>query len=156
MKGCLNYSLVKSLKEKQKKKKKKIVTNFYVNFAIYQSTFVDENNEEYIYTDELILCNKVPSLYDCVNAACIKFYANKDMGYKKKMALIEISRVICSTYFDLYINGVLYKRRISIDDLTDLSYVYSMLKKEQFFVYDVMQSLSSPSEYNLLVSKEYK
>lgn len=30
------------------------------------------------------------------------------------------------------------------------------VKKVQFFVYDVMQSLSSPSEYNLLVSKEYK
>lgn len=135
---------------------KKIDTNFNVNFATYQSTFVDENNEEYIYTDELILCNKVPSLYDCVNATCIKFYANKDMVYKKKMTLIEISRVICSTYFDLYINGVFYKRRISIDDLTDLSYVYSMLKKYNFFVYDVMQSLSSPSEYNLLVSKEYK
>lgn len=95
-------------------------TNFYVNFATYQSTFVDENNEEYIYTDELILFNKVPSLYDCVNAVRIKFYANKDMVYKKKMTLIEISRVICSTYFDLYINGVFYKRRISIDDLTDL------------------------------------
>lgn len=148
----MNYSLVKSLKEKQKK----IDTNFYVNFATYQSTFVDENNEEYIYTDELILCNKVPSLYDCVNVACIKFYANKDKVYKKKMTLIEISSLICSTYFDLYINGVFYKRRISIDDLTDLSYVYSMLKKYNFFVYDVMQSLSSPSEYNLLVSKEYK
>lgn len=97
----MNYSLVKSLKEKQK-----IDTNFYVNFATYQSTFVDKNNEEYIYTDELILCNKVPSLYDCVNAACIKFYANKD---------------------------TVYKRGISIDDLTDLSYVYSMLKKVQFF-----------------------
>lgn len=72
------------------------------------------------------------------------------------MTLIEISRVICSTYFDLYINGVFYKRGISIDDLTDLSYVYSMLKKYNFFVYDVMQSLSSSSEYNLLVSKEYK
>lgn len=135
---------------------KKIDTNFNVNFATYQSTFVDENNEEYIYTDELILCNKVPSLYDCVNATCRKFYANKDTVYKKKMTLIEISRVICSTYFDLYINGVFYKRRISIDDLTDLSYVYSMLKKYNFFVYDVMQSLSSASEYNLLVSKEYK
>ena len=89
---------------------KKIDTNFYVNFATYQSTFVNENNEEYIYTDELILCNKVPSLYDCVNATCIKFYANKDTVYKKKMTLIEISRVICSTYFDLYINGVFYKR----------------------------------------------
>ena len=129
---------------------------FYVNSATYQSTFVDKNNEEYVYTDELILCNKVPSLSDCVSATYTKFYAYKDKVHKKKMCLIEISRLICSTYFDLYINGVLYKRGISKDDLTDLSYVYSMLKKHSFFVYDVMQSLTSPSEYNLLVSKEYK
>lgn len=129
---------------------------FYVNSATYQSTFVDKNNEEYVYTGELILCNKVPSLSDCVSATYKKFYANKDKVHKKKMCFIEISRLICSTYFDLYINGVLYKRAISIDDLTDLSYVYSMLKKCNFFVYDVMQSLTSPSEYNLLVSKEYK
>ena len=134
----------------------KIDRNFYVNSAIYQSTFVDENNEEYVYTDEFILCNKVVSLSDCVSAACIKFYGNKDKIHRKKMTLIGISRLICSTYFDLYINGVLYKRRINIDDLTDLSYVYSMLKKYNFFVYDVMQSLTSPSEYNLLVSREYK
>lgn len=129
---------------------------FYVNSATYQSTFVDKNNEEYVYTGELILFNKVPSLSDCVSATYTNFYANKDKVHKKKMCLIEISRLICSTYFDLYINGVLYKRAISIDDLTDLSYVYSMLKKCNFFVYDVMQSLTSPSEYNLLVSKEYK
>lgn len=134
----------------------KIDRNFYVNSATYQSTFVDENNEEYVYTSELILCNKVPSLSDCVSVTCIKFYANKDKVHRKKMTLIEISRLICSTYFDLYINGVFYKRAISIDDLTDLSYVYSMLKKYNFFVYDVMQSLTSPSEYNLLVSREYK
>lgn len=134
----------------------KIDRNFYVNSATYQSSFVDENNEEYVYTGELTLCNKVPSLSDCVSETYIKFYANKDKVHKKKMTLIEISRLIFSTYFDLYINGVLYKRAISIDDLTDLSYVYSMLKKRNFFVYDVMQSLTSPSEYNLLVSKEYK
>lgn len=134
----------------------KIDRNFYVNSATYQSSFVDENNEEYVYTGELILCNKVPSLSDCVSATYIKFYGNKDKVHRKKMTLIEISTLIFSTYFDLYINGVLYKRAISIDDLTDLSYVYSMLKKAQFFVYDVMQSLTSPSEYNLLVSKEYK
>lgn len=28
---------------------KKIDTNFYVNSATYQSTFVDESNEEFIY-----------------------------------------------------------------------------------------------------------
>ena len=134
----------------------KLDRNLYVNSATYQSTFVDKNNEEYVYTDELILCNKVVSLSDCVRATCIKFYANKDNVHRKKMTFIEISRLICSTYFDLYINGVFYKRRISIDDLTDLSYVYSMLKKHNFFVYDVMQSLTSPSEYNLLVSKECK
>nr|DAO69645.1 MAG TPA: hypothetical protein [Caudoviricetes sp.] len=134
----------------------KIDRNFYVNFATYQSTFVDENNEEYVYTDELILCNKVVSLSDCVSATCIKFYANKDKVHRKKMTLIEISRSIYSTYFDLYINGVFYKRGINIDDLTDLSYVYSMLKKYNFFVYDVMRSITSPSEYNLLVTREYK
>lgn len=72
------------------------------------------------------------------------------------MTLIEITRLISSTYFDLYINGVLYKRAFNIDDLTDLNYVYSTLEKHNFFVYDVMQSLTSPSEYNLLVSKEFK
>lgn len=134
----------------------KLDRNLYVNSATYQSTFVDKNNEEYVYTGELILCNKVVSLSDCVRATCTTFYANKDKVHRKKMTFIEISRLICSTYFDLYINGVFYKRRISIDDLTDLSYVYSMLKKHNFFVYDVMQSLTSPSEYNLLVSKECK
>lgn len=134
----------------------KIDRNLSVNSATYQSTFVDENNEEYVYTGELILCNKVPLLSDCVSATCIKFYANKDKVHMKKMTLIEITSLICSTYFDLYINGVFYKRRISIDDLTDLSYVYSMLKKYNFFVYDVMQSLTSPSEYNLLVTRGYK
>jgi hypothetical protein len=58
----------------------KIDRNFYVNSATYQSTFVDKNNEEYVYTGELILCNKV----------------------------------------------------VSLSDLTDLSYVYSMLKKHNF------------------------
>lgn len=134
----------------------KIDRNFYMNSATYQSTFVDKNNEEYTYTDELILCNKVVSLSDCVKATCIKFYDNKDKVHRKKMTLIGISSLISSTYFDLYINGVFYKRRISIDDLTDLSYVYSMLKKYNFFVYDVTRSLTSPSEYNLLVSREYK
>lgn len=131
-------------------------TGFYVNSATYQSIFVDENNEEYVYTSELVLCNKVPSLSDCINATYIKFYENKDRIHKKKMTLIGIVGLIHSTYFDLYINGVFYKRGINIDDLTDLKYVYSMLKEHNFFVYDVMQSLTSPSEYNLLISKEDK
>lgn len=139
-----------------KRETENIDRNFCANFVTYQSTFVDENNEEYVYTSELILCNKVPSLFDCINATYTKFYGNKDKVHKKKMTLIEITRLICSTYFDLYINGVLYKRAISIDDLSDLRYVYLMLKKHNFFVYDLMQSLTSPSEYNLLISKEDK
>ena len=157
-------------RERENIERENIDRIFYVNSVTYQSTFVDENNEEYVYTGELILCNKVPSLADCVSDTCnkvpsladcvsdtcIKFYANKDKVHKKKMTLIGITRLICSTYFDLYINDVLYKRAINIYDLTDLSYVYSTLKKHNFFVYDVMQSLTSPSEYNLLISKEFK
>lgn len=67
----MNYILVKSLKEEQKN----LIKIFYVNSATYQSTFVDENNEEYVYTGKLILCNKVPSLSDCVSATCTIFYA---------------------------------------------------------------------------------
>lgn len=129
---------------------------FDINSATYESTFVDENNEEYVYTSELILVNKVPSLFDCVSNAVKMFYTNKDNVHRKKMTFIEIGSLIYSRYFDLYINGTLYKRALSTKDLTDLSYVYSMLKKHNFFVYDVMQSLTSPSEYDLLIAREYK
>lgn len=139
-----------------KRETKNIDRIFDINVVTYESTFVDENNEEYVYTSELILVNKVPSLFDCVSETVKRFYDNKGNAYKKKMTFIEIGSLIYSSHFDLYINGTLYKRALSTKDLTDLSYVYSMLKKHNFFVYDVMQSLTSPSEYNLLIAKEYK
>ena len=40
---------------------------FTVHIASYESTFVDENKEEYVYSSEVIYVNKVPSLVDCLN-----------------------------------------------------------------------------------------
>lgn len=40
---------------------------FTVHIASYESTFVDENREEYVYSSEVIYVNKVPSLVDCLN-----------------------------------------------------------------------------------------
>lgn len=126
---------------------------FTVHIASYESTFVDENKEEYVYPSELIYVNKVPSLVDCLNDTIGVFY-NKDALtpiHKKRITFIEICNMIGSRDFDLYINGTLYKRRLY---LNDLDYVCSFLNKNGFFVYDVTQSLTAPSEYNLLVEKE--
>lgn len=126
---------------------------FTVHIASYESTFVDEDKNEYIYPRELIYINKVPSLADCLNDTISVFY-NKEEPipiYKKHMTFIEICNMICSRYFDLYINGTFYKRHIY---LNDINCVCSLLKRNGLFVYDVMQSLTAPSEYNLLVEKE--
>lgn len=56
--------------------------------------------------------------------------------------------MICSRRFDLYINGVLCKRAV---DAEYLSEVYTLLRKNGLYVYDVIQSLTAQSEYNLLV-----
>lgn len=128
---------------------------FTVHIASYESTFVDENKEEYVYPRELIYVNKVPSLVDCLNDTISLFY-NKDTLippiYKKHITFIEICNMIGSRYFDLYINGTLYKRRLY---LNDVKCVCSLLKRNDLYVYDVTQSLTAPSEYNLLVEKEY-
>lgn len=126
---------------------------FTVHIAYYESTFVDENKEEYVYPREIIYVNKVPSLVDCINDTISVFY-NKDALipiHKKHITFIEICNMIGSRYFDLYINGTLYKKRLY---LNDIDYVCSFLKRNGFFVYDVTQSLTEPSEYNLLVEKE--
>ena len=127
---------------------------FTVHIAYYESTCVDENKEEYVYSSELIYVNKVPTLFDCLNDAISAFY-NKDAVipiHKKRTTFIEICSMIGSKkYFDLYINGTLYKRRLY---LNDLNRVYSFLKRNGLFVYDVTQSLTAPSEYHLLVEKE--
>lgn len=127
---------------------------FTVHIAYYDSTCVDENKEEYVYSSELIYVNKVPTLFDCLNNAISTFY-NKDVlipTHKKHITFIEICTMIGSKkYFDLYLNGTLYKRRLC---LNDLNCVYSFLKRNGLFVYDVTQSLTTPSEYNLLVEKE--
>ena len=129
---------------------------FTVHIAYYESTFVDENKEEYVYPSELIYVNKVPSLVDCLNDTISVFY-NKDTLippiHKKRITFIEICNMINSKYFDLCINGTLYKRRLC---LSDVSCVCSFLKRNGLFVYDVTQSLTAPSEYNLLVEKESK
>lgn len=127
---------------------------FTVHIVYYESTCVDENKEEYVYSSELIYVNKVPTLFDCLNNAISAFY-NKDVlipTHKKNITFIEICTMIGSKkYFDLYLNGTLYKRRLY---LNDLNCVYSFLKRNGLFVYDVTQSLTAPSEYNLLVEKE--
>lgn len=51
---------------------------FTVHIAYYESTFVDENKEEYFYPSQLIYVNKVPSLVDCLNDTISVFYNNKD------------------------------------------------------------------------------
>ena len=129
---------------------------FTVHIVYYESTCVDENKEEYVYSSELIYVNKVPTLFDCLNNAISAFY-NKDVLipiHKKHLTFSEICTMIGSKkYFDLYLNGTLYKRRLY---LNELNCVYSFLKRNGLFVYDVTQSLTTPSEYNLLVEKESK
>lgn len=128
---------------------------FTVHIAYYESTFVDENKEEYCYPRQLIYVNKVPSLFDCLNDTISLFY-NKDALipiHNKHITFIEICNMINSKYFDLYINGTLYKRRSC---LNDVNCVCSFLKRNGMFVYDVTQSLTEPGEYNLLVEKEFK
>ena len=127
---------------------------FTAHIASYESTFVDENKEEYVYPSELIYVNKVPSLVDCLNDTIRVFYNNKDALipiHKKHITFIEICSMIDSRYFDLYINGTLYKRRLYLNDVNT---VCSFLKRNGLFVYDVTKSLVAPSEYNLLVEKE--
>ncbi len=128
---------------------------FTVHIVSYESTFVDESKEEYVYPSELIYVNKIPTLVDCLNHTLSVFY-NKDTLipiHKKHITFFEISSVICSRRFDLYINGVFYKRYLDLEDLSD---VYRLLRRSGLYVYDVTQSLIAPSEYNLLVEMESK
>ena len=128
---------------------------FTVHIASYESTFVDESKEEYVFSSELIYINKVPTLVDCLNDTINAFY-NKDTLtpiHKKHINFIEICNLIGSRHFDLYINGNLYKRSLY---LNDVNCVCSFLKRNGLYVYDVTQSLTAPSEYNLLVEKEIK
>ena len=139
----------------RREKRGDVSNMFTVHIASYESTFVDENKEEYVYQSELIYVNKVPSLVDCVNDVIRVFY-NKDALipiHKKRITFIEICSMINSKYFDLYINGTFYKRHLY---LNDVNCVCSFLKRNGLFVYDVTQSLTAPSEYNLLVEKESK
>lgn len=146
---------LKSCKITRREKRGDASNMFTVHIAYYESTFVDENKEEYFYPSQLIYVNKVPSLVDCLNDTIIVFY-NKDALipiHKKHLTFIEICNMIDSRYFDLYINGTLYKRRLY---LNEVNCVCSFLKRNGLFVYDVTQSLTAPSEYNLLVEKEFK
>ena len=144
---------LKSCKITGREKRGDASNMFTVHIASYESTFVDENKEEYVYPSELIYVNKVPSLVDCLNDTISVFY-NKDTLtppiHKKHITSIEICNMIGSKYFDLYINGTFYKRRLC---LNDVNCVCSFLKRNDLYVYDVTQSLTAPSEYNLLVEK---
>lgn len=128
---------------------------FTTHIASYESTFVDENKEEYVYSSEVICINKVPSLVDCLNDTNRVFFIKDTVIpiHKKHITFIEICNMINSKYFDLYINGTLYKRHLC---LNNVNCVYSFLKRNGLFVYEVTQSLTAPSEYNLLVEKESK
>lgn len=125
---------------------------FTVHIASYESTFVDECKEEYVYPSELIYVNKVPSLLDCLNHT-ISVFHNKDTvtPIHKHITFIEICSLIGSRRFDLYINGNLYKRALY---LNDVNCVCSFLKRNGLYVYDVTQSLTASSEYNLLVERD--
>jgi hypothetical protein len=147
---------LQSCKITGREKRGDVSNMFTVHIASYESTFVDdENKEEYVYSSELICVNKVPSLVDCLNDTISVFFIKDTLIpiHKKRITFIEICNMINSKYFDLYINGTLYKRRLC---LNDINYVYSFLKRNGLFVYEVTQSLTAPSEYNLLVKKESK
>lgn len=130
---------------------------FTVHIATYESTFVDEDKEEYVYPGELIFINKVPTLFDCLNDTIGVFYKDTvtpiHKHIHKHITFFEISSMICSRCFDLYINGVLCKRAVDVEYLSE---VYTLLRKNGLYVYDVTQSLIAPSEYNLIVEKEIK
>lgn len=146
---------LQSCKIKGREKRGDASNMFTVHIASYESTFVDENKEEHVFLSELIYVNKVPSLVDCLNDTIGVWY-NKDALipiHKKHISFIEICNMIGSRYFELYINGNFYKRDLH---LNDINCVCSFLKRNGLYVYDVTQSLTSPSEYNLLVEKESK
>lgn len=146
---------LQSCKITRREKRSDASNMFTVHIAYYDSTFVDENKKEYFYPSQLIYVNKVPSLVDCLNDTISVFYNKDELTpiHKKHITFIEICNMIDSRYFDLYINGTLYKR---CSYLNDVNCVCSFLKRNGLFVYDVTQSLTAPSEYNLLVEKEFK
>lgn len=146
---------LQSCKITGREKRGDVSNMFTVHIASYESTFVDENKEEYVYSSELIYVNKVPSLVDCLNDTISVFFIKDTLIpiHKKHITFIEICNMIDSRYIDLYINGNLYKRRLY---LNDINCVCSFLKINGLYVYDVTQSLTAPSEYNLLVEKESK
>ena len=144
---------LQSCKITGREKRGDVTNTFTVHIASYESTFVDENKEEYVLSSEVIYVNKVPSLVDCLNDTNNVFFIKDTVIpiHKKHITFIEICNMINSKYFDLYINGTLYKRRLC---LNDVNRVCSFLKRNGLFVYDVTQSLTATSEYNLLVEKE--
>lgn len=151
--GGIKLFELQSCKITRREKRGDASNMFTVHIAYYESTFVDEHKDEYVYPKEIIYINKVPSLVDCLNDAISVFYNKEEPNpiYKKHITFNEICNMIGSRYFDLYINGTFYKRHIY---LNDLNCVCSFLKRNGLFVYDVTQSLTAPSEYNLLVEKE--
>lgn len=146
---------LQSCKITGREKRGEVSNMFTVHIASYESTFVDENKEEYVYSSEVIYANKVPSLVDCLNDTISALFIKNTLTpiHKKRITFIEICNMINSKYIDLYINGTFYKRSLC---LNELNCVCSFLKRNGLFVYEVTQSLTAPSEYNLLVEMESK
>lgn len=90
---------LQSCKITRREKRGDVSNMFTVHIASYESTFVDENKEEYVYSSELIYVNKVPSLVDCLNDAISVFFINDTLIpiHKKHITFIEIQNIsICT------------------------------------------------------------
>lgn len=64
---------LQSCKITRREKRSDASDMFTIHIAYYESTFVDENKEKYVYSGEVIYVNKVPSLLDCINDAISDF-----------------------------------------------------------------------------------
>ena len=62
---------------------------FTVHIATYESTFVDEDKEEYVYTGEVIFINKVPTLFDCLNDTIGVFYKDTVTPIHKHITFLK-------------------------------------------------------------------
>ena len=61
---------LKSCKITGREKRGDASNMFTAHIAYYESTFVDENKDEYVYSRELIYINKVPSLVEKECTTC--------------------------------------------------------------------------------------
>lgn len=87
---------LQSCKITGREKRGDVSNMFTVHIASYESTFVDDNKEECVYSSEVIYVNKVPSLVDCLNDTISAFFI-KDTSIpinKKRITFIEICNMI--------------------------------------------------------------